>query len=142
MRIHYFTIYKNTMNNNQKKLADIWLLISALNCVRYAVIELEPDKMPSHAKGRYKNLKMQVENFLNSLQLKTEVAERKRLLDTNFENVGAMVETMALLAHVPLTHIEPFLERVNQLVFDLVKEVTNETNGTNGVNPILQTKSK
>ena len=125
------------MNNNQKKLADIWLLISALNCTRYAIVELEPDKMSSQAKGRYKNLKMQVENFLNSLQLKTDVDDRKKLVNTNFENVGAMVETMALLAHVPLTHIEPFLERVNELVFKLIKEVENEKDSTNGTDRVL-----
>lgn len=122
------------MDIKQKKLADIWLLIASLNCVRYAITELNPDSMPSHGKVKYKNLKDNIENFLNSMQLKTEVDQRKRLIDTNFENVGAMVETMSMLAHVPLTHIEPFLDRVNQLVFEIIKEIKDEKNSTNGTN--------
>lgn len=118
------------MNHNRKKLADIWLLIAALNCVRYAIAELEPNKMPPQGKVKYKALKVYIENFLNSMQLHIDVKNRKKLVDTNFENVGAMVETMACLAHIPLTHIEPFLEKVNQLAFETVKEVNNETNST------------
>ena len=120
------------MDSKQKTLADIWLLIASLNCVRYAITELNPDTMPSHGKVKYKNLKSNIENFLNSMQLQTEVHERKRLLDTNFENVGAMVETMSMLAHVPLTNIEHFLERVNQLVFEIIKEIQNEKDSANG----------
>ena len=120
------------MNTKQKTLADIWLLIASLNCVRYAITELNPDTMPSQGKLKYKNLKANIENFLNSMQLKTEVDQRKKLLDTNFENVGAMVETMSMLAHGPLTHIEPFLDRVNQLVFEIIKEIKNEKDSTRG----------
>ena len=116
------------MDSKQKRLADIWLLIASLNCVRYAITELNPDTMPPQGKIKYKNLKTNIENFLNSMQLQTDLQNRKKLIDTNFENVGAMVETMSMLAHVPLTHIEPFLERVNQLVFELIKEIQNETN--------------
>lgn len=119
------------MDTKQKRLADIWLLIASLNCVRYAITELNPDSMPSHGKVKYKNLKANIENFLNSMQLQTEVNERKRLIDTNFENVGAMVETMSMLAHVPLTHIEPFLDRVNKLVFEIIKEIQNEKDSAN-----------
>lgn len=122
------------MDTKQKRLADIWLLIASLNCVRYAITELNPDSMPSHGKVKYKNLKANIENFLNSMQLKTEVDQRKKLLDTNFENVGAMVETMSMLAHVPLTHIEPFLERANQLVFEIIKEIKDAKDSTNGTN--------
>ena len=125
------------MNHNRKKLADIWLLIAALNCVRYAIAELEPNKMPPQGKVKYKSLKIYIENFLNSMQLHLDVKNRKKLVDTNFENVGAMVETMACLAHVPLNKIEPFLEKVNQLVYETVKEVTDETNGTNGTDSVL-----
>lgn len=120
------------MDSKQKRLADIWLLIASLNCVRYAITELNPDTMPPQGKIKYKNLKTNIENFLNSMQLQTDLHNRKKLIDTNFENVGAMVETMSMLAHVPLTHIEPFLERVNQLVFELIKEIQNEKNSING----------
>ena len=116
------------MDSKQKTLADIWLLIASLNCVRYAITELNPDTMPPQGKVKYKNLKANIENFLNSMQLKTDLQNRKKLIDTNFENVGAMVETMALLAHVPLTHIEPFLERVNELVFDIIEESKESKN--------------
>jgi hypothetical protein len=120
------------MDTKQKILADIWLLIASLNCVRYAITELNPDTMPSQGKVKYKNLKSNIENFLNSMQLKTDLQNRKKLIDTNFENVGAMVETMSMLAHVPLTHIEPFLDRVNQLVFEIIKEIKNEKDSING----------
>jgi hypothetical protein len=123
--------------NNRKKLADIWLLISSLNCVRYAIAELNPATMPPQSKVKYKGLKIYIENFLNTMQLHIEVDRRKKLVGTNFENVGAMVETMACLAHIPLDQIEPFLEKVNQLAFETVKQVTNEKDSTNGTDRVL-----
>jgi hypothetical protein len=84
--------------------------------------------MPPQSKVKYKGLKIYIENFLNSMQLHLDVDKRKRLVDTNFENVGAMVETMACLAHIPLDKIEPFLEKVNELAFETVKQATDETN--------------
>jgi hypothetical protein len=123
--------------DNRKKLADIWLLISSLNCVRYAIAELNPATMPPQSKVKYKGLKIYIENFLNTMQLHIEVDKRKKLVDTNFENVGAMVETMACLAHIPLDKIEPFLEKVNQLAFETVKQVSNEKDSTNGTDRVL-----
>jgi hypothetical protein len=123
--------------DNRKKLADIWLLISSLNCVRYAIAELNPATMPPQSKVKYKGLKIYIENFLNTMQLHIEVDKRKKLVGTNFENVGAMVETMACLAHIPLDQIEPFLEKVNQLAFETVKQVTNEKDSTNGTDRVL-----
>jgi hypothetical protein len=123
--------------DNRKKLADIWLLISSLNCVRYAIAELNPATMPPQSKVKYKGLKIYIENFLNTMQLHIEVDKRKKLVGTNFENVGAMVETMACLAHIPLDQIEPFLEKVNQLAFETVKQLSNEKNSTNGTDRVL-----
>jgi hypothetical protein len=123
--------------DNRKKLADIWLLISSLNCVRYAIAELNPATMPPQSKVKYKGLKIYIENFLNTMQLHIEVDKRKKLVGTNFENVGAMVETMACLAHIPLDQIEPFLEKVNQLAFETVKQVTNEKDSPNGTDRVL-----
>ena len=123
--------------DNRKKLADIWLLISSLNCVRYAIAELNPATMPPQSKVKYKGLKIYIENFLNTMQLHIEVDRRKKLVGTNFENVGAMVETMACLAHIPLDQIEPFLEKVNQLAFETVKQLSNEKNSTNGTDRVL-----
>jgi hypothetical protein len=123
--------------DNRKKLADIWLLISSLNCVRYAIAELNPATMPPQSKVKYKGLKIYIENFLNTMQLHIEVDKRKKLVGTNFENVGAMVETMACLAHIPLDQIEPFLEKVNQLAFETVKQLSNEKDSTNGTDRVL-----
>ena len=123
--------------DNRKKLADIWLLISSLNCVRYAIAELNPATMPPQSKVKYKGLKIYIENFLNTMQLHIEVNKRKKLVGTNFENVGAMVETMACLAHIPLDQIEPFLEKVNQLAFETVKQLSNEKDSTNGTDRVL-----
>ncbi len=123
--------------DNRKKLADIWLLISSLNCVRYAIAELNPATMPPQSKVKYKGLKIYIENFLNTMQLHIEVDKRKKLVGTNFENVGAMVETMACLAHIPLDQIEPFLEKVNQLAFETVKQAINEKDSPNGTDRVL-----
>jgi hypothetical protein len=123
--------------DNRKKLADIWLLISSLNCVRYAIAELNPATMPPQSKVKYKGLKIYIENFLNTMQLHIEVDKRKKLVGTNFENVGAMVETMACLAHIPLDQIEPFLEKVNQLAFETVKQAINEKDSPNGIDRVL-----
>jgi len=123
--------------DNRKKLADIWLLISSLNCVRYAIAELNPATMPPQSKVKYKGLKIYIENFLNTMQLHIEVDKRKKLVGTNFENVGAMVETMACLAHIPLDQIEPFLEKVNELASETVKQAINEKDSTNGTDRVL-----
>jgi hypothetical protein len=120
--------------DNRKKLADIWLLISSLNCVRYAIAELNPATMPPQSKVKYKGLKIYIENFLNTMQLHIEVDKRKKLVGTNFENVGAMVETMACLAHIPLDQIEPFLEKVNELASETVKQAINEKDSTSTSN--------
>jgi len=123
--------------DNRKKLADIWLLISSINCLRYAIAELNPATMPPQSKVKYKALKIYIENFLNTMQLHIELDRRKKLVDTNFENVAAMVGTMACLAHIPLDQIESFLEKVNELASETVKQVTNEKDSTNGTDRVL-----
>lgn len=110
------------MEQNNKRLADIWLLISALNTAKYAITEINPDTMQPHTKMQFKNLRTNIDNFLVSSQSKMETKDRKRLADFNFENVAIMVETMSILAHVPINKQEEFLEKVNQLVFDVVKD--------------------
>lgn len=109
------------MDEQNKRLADIWLLISALNTARYAITEINPDTMQSHTKMQFKNLKANIENFLSNAQQRMEYRDRKRLADYNFENVAIMVETMSLLAHVPINKQEEFLDKVNKLVFEIVE---------------------
>jgi hypothetical protein len=123
--------------DNRKKLADIWLLISSINCLRYAIAELNPATMPPQSKIKYKALKIYIENFLNTMQLHIELDRRKKLVDTNFENVAAMVGTMACLAHIPLDQIESFLEKVNELASETVKQAINEKDSTNGTDRVL-----
>jgi hypothetical protein len=120
--------------DNRKKLADIWLLISSINCLRYAIAELNPATMPPQSKVKYKALKIYIENFLNTMQLHIELDRRKKLVDTNFENVAAMVGTMACLAHIPLDQIESFLEKVNELASETVKQAINEKDSTSTSN--------
>jgi hypothetical protein len=115
------------MNQENKRLADLWLLISALNTVRYAITEINPDTMQSHTKMQFKNLRANIENFLISAQKKMQTKERQTLASMNFENVAIMAETLSLLAHVPINKQEEFLTKVNELVFEVVKdEVTAE----------------
>jgi hypothetical protein len=112
------------MEQNNKRLADIWLLISTLNTARYAITEINPNTMQSHTKMQFKNLKTHIENFLVASQSKMQDKDRKRLADANFENVAIMAETMSLLAHVPINKQEEFLDKVNQVVFEIVKDET------------------
>jgi hypothetical protein len=110
------------MNQDNKRLADLWLLISALNTVRYAIAEINPDTMQSHTKMQFKNLRSNIENFLVSAQTKMQTKERQTLASMNFENVAIMAETLSLLAHVPINKQEEFLTKVNELVFEIVKD--------------------
>jgi hypothetical protein len=110
------------MEQNNKRLADIWLLISTLNTARYAITEINPNTMQSHTKMQFKNLKTHIENFLVASQSKMQDKDRKRLADVNFENVAVIAETISLLAHVPINKQEEFLEKVNQVVFEIVKD--------------------
>ena len=110
------------MDSQNKRLADLWLLISALNTVRYAIVEIDPNTMQSHTKMQFKNLKLNIENFLIAAQTKMQTRERQNLAAMNFENVAVMAETMALLAHVPINKQEEFLSKVNELVFEVIKD--------------------
>ena len=112
------------MEQDNKRLADIWLLISTLNTAKYAITEINPDTMQSHTKMQFKNLRTNIDNFLISSQTKMQDKDRKRLAEINFENVAVMAETMSLLAHVPINKQEEFLEKVNQLVFEVIKDDT------------------
>lgn len=112
------------MNQDNKRLADIWLLISTLNTARYAITEINPDTMHSHTKMQFKNLKTNIENFLISAQSKMQTKDRQRLANINFENVAIMAETIALLAHVPINKQEEFLDGVNKLVFQIIEDDT------------------
>ena len=110
------------MDPQNKRLADLWLLISALNTVRYAIVEIDPNTMQSQTKMQFKNLKLYIENFLMAAQTKMQTRERNMLSAMNFENVAIMAETMSLLAHVPISKQEEFLTKVNELVFEVVQD--------------------
>jgi len=110
------------MDPQNKRLADLWLLISALNTVRYAIVEIDPNTMQSQTKMQFKNLKLYIENFLMAAQTKMQTRERNMLAAMNFENVAIMAETMSLLAHVPINKQEEFLTKVNELVFEVVQD--------------------
>ena len=114
--------FNQIMDPQSKRLADLWLLISALNTVRYAIVEIDPNTMQSHTKMQFKNLKSNIENFLMAAQSKMQTKERQTLASMNFENVAIMAETMSLLAHVPINKQEEFLTKVNELVFEVVKD--------------------
>jgi hypothetical protein len=104
----------------EKDAANQWLLIASLNAAGFAILELEPDRMNSLQKYRYKNLKASIRNFLVGLQAKAAKADRERLADMNYNNVGAMAETMALIAQLPQDQIDWFLDEVNKLVYRAV----------------------
>ena len=118
------------MDPQNKRLADLWLLISALNTVRYAIVEIDPSTMQSQTKMQFKNLKSYIENFLMAAQTKMQTKERNMLSAMNFENVAIMAETMSLLAHVPINKQEEFLTKVNELVFEVVQDAVAAEWGT------------
>jgi hypothetical protein len=106
--------------DNAKRLADMWLLITSLNTARYAVAELDPEQFASHTKQQLKNLKNFIENFLRVAVNKMKNDDKGRLTDATFDSVGVMVETMSLLAHVPIAKHEEFLAKVNLLVEEVI----------------------
>jgi CO dehydrogenase/acetyl-CoA synthase gamma subunit (corrinoid Fe-S protein) len=106
-----------------KKAADLYLLISCLNAGCYAITELEPDKMGSQDKMAYKNLRNFMFNFLKGLERKATKEQIAELHAYNFDNVGAMTELMAIVALIPPTQIEWFLQEVNKLAEESVDRV-------------------
>lgn len=105
---------------NERDAANQWLLISSLNAARFAIIELNPDQMNPLMRYRYKNLQSQMTNFLNGLQARASKEDRQRLADMNYNNVGAMAETMAMIAQIPQDQIDWFLAEANKLVYRAV----------------------
>jgi hypothetical protein len=104
-----------------KRLADIWLLVVTLNCARYAITELN-DNMNKESKYKYKNLKTSIENFLVGMQTFVPKDDKERLSLLTFDNVGAMAETMTLIAHLPPHKYEEFLKGANELFLNLINE--------------------
>ena len=104
-----------------KKLTDIWLLITALNTARYAIAEIDPRSLPSNTKMRYNNLRNNIENFLRMMNYRMPIHDRKELDMVNFDIVGTAVEALSLISHLPEEKHEEFLQKINEYVFDAVK---------------------
>lgn len=104
----------------QKRLASIWLLITSLNAARYAMVELNIAGMKQDRKQKFRALESQIKSFLEKMPKDSLVH------DHSFENVGAMTEVVAMVAQLPFTQIEWFLNEVNKLSFAAVnRELKN-----------------
>jgi hypothetical protein len=101
-------------HQEDKRLASIWLLITCLNAAKYALVELETKHMKQDRKVRFKALEQQIKSFLQYMPKDSLVHNQ------SFENVAAMTETMAMIAQLPATQIDWFLEQVNRLSFAAV----------------------
>jgi hypothetical protein len=103
-----------TNDEEQKRLASIWLLITTLNAAKYAIVELDISQMKQDRKLRFKALEQQIKSFLQYMPKDSLVHNQ------SFENVAAMTETISMIAQLPATQIDWFLEQVNRLSFAAV----------------------
>lgn len=101
-------------HQEDKRLASIWLLITCLNAAKYALVELETKHMKQDRKVKFKALEQQIKSFLQYLPNDILVK------DQSFENVIAMTEAVSIIAQLPATQIDWFLEQVNRLSFAAV----------------------
>ena len=104
-----------------KRAADLYTLISCLNAGIYSITELEPEKMNSDDKYRYKNLRNFMQNFLKGLERKATKEQIAELHSHNFENVAAMTELMAIISLIPPTQAEWFIQQANLLALESVE---------------------
>lgn len=114
------SLHETKKRSTEVDAANQWLLISSLNAARFAIAELSPDEMTSIMKYKYKNLLNVCNNFLNFIQQKSSKEDKAKLAEMNFNNVGAMAETMSLIAQLPQDQIDFFLEETNKLVYRAV----------------------
>lgn len=102
---------------NERKTANYWLLVTALNAAQFAIVELEPSKMKFQHKHQFTMLQNAIHGFLTNIQ-KNASKEDKELLDSqSFENVAALAETFAMISQIPEPQIEWFLNEANKLVY-------------------------
>ena len=105
---------------DERKTANYWLLITALNTAKFAIVELNPDTMKMQHKQQFKMLQNAMHSFLSGLQGKASKEDKELLNNMNFENVAALAETFGLISQIPEPQIEWFLEQCNRLVFAAV----------------------
>jgi hypothetical protein len=109
--------------SKSKKAADLYLLISCLNAGCYAITELEPDRMNSEDKYKYKNLRQFMKNFLVGLERKVTKEQLAELHAYNFNNVEAMTVIMSVMALIPPMQVDWFIEEVNKLALESIERV-------------------
>jgi len=112
-----------------KRIFDFWMLISSLNLAKYAIAELEPEKMPSLQKSRYKLLHNQLSNFLKIQQAAIKKSDRDALMYGNFDNVGLMAEVIGNMTQVPTEQYDWYLNECNKLVHAAANRQKLEENG-------------
>lgn len=109
-----------TQEEKNLKAAQIWLLVSSLNTVRFAIAELEPHKMGQHYKMKYMILKNNIDNFLRSMKRNTPEADRQLLDTLSFDSVGAVAEAIAMILQVHPDQQEWLLDEIKKLTFHSV----------------------
>ncbi len=102
---------------NERKTASYWLLITALNTAKYAIVELEPSGMKFQHKQQFTMLQNAIHGFLSNIQKKTSKEDKELLDSMSFENVAALAETFAMISQIPEPQIEWFLNETNKLVY-------------------------
>ena len=107
---------------DNRKAAQYWLLVTSLNAAKFAIAELEPRQMKFSQKHHFLSLHNAIISFLNSIQRNASKDDKELLDKMSFENVGAMAETMSMIAQIPEKQIEWFLNECNKLVFSAVNK--------------------
>lgn len=113
-------------NERAAKAADMYLLISCLNAGIFAITQLDPERMNSDDKYRYKNLRNFMQNFLKGLERKATKQQIDELHAYNFDNVAAMTELVATVALLPPTEVEWFSGEVQKLAFAAVNRASSK----------------
>jgi hypothetical protein len=113
---------------DERRTANFWLLITALNAAKFAIVELNPSEMKGDSKHQFLFLRNAIVGFFTTMQKRSSQADKELLSAMSFENVAAMTETMSMIAQIPEPQIEWFLSQANLLVYAAInKELEKNT---------------
>jgi hypothetical protein len=120
-----------TEEEKLKRASHFYLLFSSLNCVDFAIVQLDPNGMKQDQKMMFNNLKNTSKNFLNYLYKKANPEDKELLQSMSFENISAMACIFGMMNQIPVTQVEWFIEQCESLVWaaanrELLKENKND----------------
>jgi hypothetical protein len=106
---------------NTKEATDFWLLVTALNCAQFSLVQLKDNPHVKHrVKMQFNMFRNQLNNFKSYIHNNSEKEMVGLLQNLSYDNVAAMSETMAMIALVPQEELDWFLEQTQKLVWAAV----------------------